>query len=135
LAEIIFRAIIKNCDKIYLSWDSASWHFSRRLKAKVAKVNRPPYRRNCGTAKVTLVPLPTSAQFLNVIESVFSGMAKAVIHNSNYQSVEEVQEGYTEERNLHFLNYPKIAGNTLWRKAHAISRFSESQNCKDRRFR
>ena len=128
----------KDCDRIYLSWDSASWHFSRRLKAKVATVNRSLYRRKHGTAQVTLVPLPTSAQFLNVIESVFSGMAKAVIHNSNYKSVEEAQaavDRYIKERNLHFRNHPKVAGNTIWGKEPATSRFSESHNCKDKRFR
>lgn len=34
-------------------------------------------------------PLPKRAQFLNVIESVFSGMARAVIQNSDYASVDE----------------------------------------------
>jgi hypothetical protein len=43
----------------------------------------------CNTPFVELAPLPSSAQFLNVIESVFSGMAKAVIHNSDYQTVDE----------------------------------------------
>jgi hypothetical protein len=38
---------------------------------------------------VTFAPLPTRAQFLNVIESVFSGMARAIIHNSDYLSVKE----------------------------------------------
>lgn len=128
----------QGCDRIYLSWDSASWHFSRRLKAKVAEVNRLSYRRNHKTAKVTLVPLPTSAQFLNVIESVFSGMAKAVIHNSNYASVEEAQaavDRYINERNLYFRDHPKVAGKIIWGKEPASSKFSESQNCKDKRFR
>ena len=125
-------------DRIYLSWDSASWHFSRRLRAKVAQVNRPSYRRNHGTPKVTLVPLPTSAQFLNVIESVFSGMAKAIIHNSNYASVEEAQaavDQYFNERNLYFQDRPKVAGKRIWGKEPTTSRFSESQNYKDKHFR
>ena len=33
-------------------------------------------------------PLPAGAQFLNVIESVFSGMARAIIHNSDYKSMD-----------------------------------------------
>ena len=42
-------------------------------------------RRRRGQALIIeLVPLPTSAQFLNVIEGVFTGMTKAVIHNSDY---------------------------------------------------
>jgi hypothetical protein len=35
---------------------------------------------------VDTAPLPAGAQFLNVIESVFSGMARAIIHNSDYKS-------------------------------------------------
>jgi hypothetical protein len=84
------------------------------------------------------VPLPTSAQFLNVIESVFSGMVKAVIHNSNYASVEEAQtavDRYINERNQYFRDHPKVAGKTIWGKEPAASRFNESQNCKDKRFR
>jgi hypothetical protein len=33
------------------------------------------------------------AQFLNVIESVFSGMARAIIHNSNYGSIDAAKGG------------------------------------------
>jgi hypothetical protein len=57
--------------------------------------------------------LPAGAQFLNVIESVFSGMARAVIHNSDYPSVEankEAIDGYFYERNVHFSKHPKRAG-------------------------
>jgi hypothetical protein len=39
--------------------------------------------------------LPAQAQFLNVIESVFSGMARAVIHNSDYASVADAQAAIT----------------------------------------
>ena len=41
---------------------------------------------------VETAPLPAGAQFLNVIESVFSGMARAIIHNSNYASSEAAKE-------------------------------------------
>ena len=34
---------------------------------------------------ITLVPLPSSSQFLNVIESVFGVMKKAIIHHSDYE--------------------------------------------------
>jgi len=37
------------------------------------------------------VPLPAGAQFLNVIESVFSGMARAIIHNSDYESLKHAR--------------------------------------------
>ena len=42
------------------------------------------------------------AQFLNVIESVFSGMARAIIHNSDYKSVDDAKtaiDRYFAERN------------------------------------
>lgn len=133
-----FLELYQVCDRIYLSWDSASWYFSRRLKARITQVNRPLYRKNHGTPKVILVPLPSSAQFLNVIESVFSGMAKAIIHNSNYTSVEEAQaavDRYFSERNLYFRDHPKVAGKRIWGKEPTTSGFSESQNCKDKRFR
>ena len=66
-----------------------------------------------------LAPLPASAQFLNVIESVFSGMAKAIIHNSDYESVEVCKaaiDRYFAERNAFFLANPKRAGRIIWGK-------------------
>jgi len=128
----------RSCERLYMSWDTASWHISKKLKKKVAQINRVNYRRKLGTPKVTLVPLPASAQFLNVIESVFSGMARAIIHNSDYVSVDAAKEAidrYILERNQYFLEHPKVAGNKIWGKEPAFSRFDESQNCKDRRYR
>jgi hypothetical protein len=40
---------------------------------------------------IETVPLPSGAQFLNVIESVFSGMARAIIHNSDYQTLDDAK--------------------------------------------
>lgn len=62
---------------------------------------------------MVIAPLPASAQFLNVIESVFSGKARAIIHNSNYSSIDEAKtamNGYFKDRNQHFQHYPKAAG-------------------------
>jgi hypothetical protein len=90
------------------------------------------------TPFVQLSPLPKSAQFLNVIESVFSGMARAIIHNSDYKSVEEAMmaiDRYFQERNKHFLSHPKKAGKKIWGNEPTISEFSESNNCKDSRWR
>jgi transposase len=128
----------KECARIYLSWDTASWHISKKLKIKVKEVNNLSYRKKFGTPKVILAPLPASSQFLNVIESVFSGMARAIIHNSNYNSVDEAKEAidrYIRERNQYFQDHPKIAGNKIWGKERAPSRFSESHNCKERNYR
>ena len=87
---------------------------------------------------VELIPLPSSAQYLNVIESVFSGMAKAIIHNSDYQSVEEAMaaiDRYFLERNDYFEKNPKRAGNKIWGQELVACGFSESNNCKDPKYR
>ena len=66
--------------RLYLSWDAASWHVSKKLKAHLEKLNRSAADRY---PVVEIAPLPAGAQFLNVIESVFSGLARAIIHNSD----------------------------------------------------
>jgi transposase len=127
-----------DCEKLYLSWDAASWHDSQRFLDHVAEVNSEAYRAEHHTPAVELVPLPSRAQFLNVIESVFSGMARAIIHNSNYQSPEEGMvaiDRYFSERNEYFRVHPKRAGCKIWGKERVPSQFSEANNCKDSRWR
>jgi hypothetical protein len=66
---------------------------------------------NNQTPIVKLAPLPKSAQFLNVIESVFSGMA--IIHNSDYISEEAAKaaiDRYFTERYESFQRNPKKSG-------------------------
>src|SRR5262249_46403055 len=126
-----------DCEKLYLSWDAASWHDSQALLDRVAAVNAGTYRTGRRTPLVELVPLPSRAQFLNVIESVFSGMAKAIIHSSDYQSVDEAKQAidrYFRERNEHFRRHPKRAGKKIWGKEPTPSEFSEANNCKDRQW-
>lgn len=127
----------KDETRIFFSWDAASWHASKKLYEKVQEVNNPEYRNKHNTPYVELAPLPSSAQFLNVIESVFSGMAKAIIHNSNYQSVDECKlavNRYFSERNAAFLEKPKRAGKKIWGKEVVKSVFKESNNCKDPKY-
>lgn len=86
---------------------------------------------------VRLMPLPTCAQFLNVIESVFSGMARAIIHNSDYQSVDECRaaiDRYFNERNDHFKKHPKKAGKKIWGRERVEATFKEGNNCKDPKY-
>lgn len=121
---------------LYLSWDAASWHVSKKLFQAVAEHNENAY--SLGRPVVETVPLPAGAQFLNVIEAVFSGMARAIIHNSDYSSVEETQEAinsYFKKRNQHFQAHPKKAGNKIWGKETVVAEFSASNNCKDPRWR
>jgi MFS family permease len=89
-------------------------------------------------AIVKTAPLPAGAQFLNVIESVFSGMARAIIHNSDYPSVEVAKDAidrYFTERNERFSKHPKRAGQNIWEKERVPSKFTEGQNCKDPLYR
>lgn len=125
-------------ETIYFSWDAASWHASKKLYEAVDEINSDEYRKEKKVPYVKLAPLPTCAQFLNVIESVFSGMARAIIHNSNYQSVKECKvaiDTYFTERNEHFRKHPKKAGNKIWGKERVQPEFSESNNCKDPMYR
>ena len=66
---------------------------------------------------IELVPLPSCSQFLNVIESIFSGMKRAVVHNSDYQTEEEMKKAISlhfTERNEYFKENPKRAGKKIW---------------------
>jgi hypothetical protein len=124
----------KTCKTIYLSWDAARWHASNALYKRVDQINDKSRNSNNQTPMVKLAPLPKSAQFLNVIESVFSGMATAIVHNSNYISEEVAKaaiDRYFSERNEHFQKNPKRAGKKIWGKELVPSSFSESQNCKN----
>jgi hypothetical protein len=88
LLEVLLE---KDADQscIYFSWDAASWHASKKLYKRVEEINSAEYQASHKGPLVKLAPLPSCAQFLNVIESVFSGMARAIIHSSDYQSVDE----------------------------------------------
>jgi transposase len=120
---------------IYLSWDAASWHVSKKLFAHLEEMNQRATGE--GFAVLKTAPLPAGSQFLNVIESVFSGMARAIIHNSDYSSVEDAKcaiDRYFKERNDHFSRFPKRAGHKIWGLERVPSEFSESHNCKDPRY-
>jgi hypothetical protein len=122
--------------RIYLSWDAAPWHRSKALRDRIEEWNTPSSRGDF--PEIRLLPLPGGAQFLNVIESVFSGMARAIIHNSDYASVEDAKVAisrYFDDRNTSFQMTPRRAGRTIWEKEPAPSRFLETSNCKDAKYR
>lgn len=121
----------KDVKKLYLSWDAASWHMSKELLAFVEEHNKANHNI---LPELELAPLPASAQFLNVIESVFSGMARAIIHNSDYSSVRTAKEAidrYYTERNRYYMLHPKRAGNKIWGQERTSVKFAASNNCKD----
>ena len=122
--------------KIYLSWDAASWHISKRLGQRIEENNAAALSR--GGPTVETAPLPSGAQFLNVIESVFSGMARAVIHNSDYKTLDDAKaavDRYFADRNAHFMQHPRRAGAKIWGREREVAAFSEANNCKDPRYR
>ena len=124
----------KHKSRVYLSWDAASWHISKMFRDQVDQHNEAIIKGETAGPAVALAPLPAGAQFLNVIESVFSGMARAIIANSNYASVDEARaaiDRYIRERNEKFKCTPKRAGGSIWGKEREPPRFSESNNCKD----
>jgi transposase len=122
--------------KLYLSWDAASWHISKRLGQRIEEHNSAVL--SSGGPTVETAPLPSGAQFLNVIESVFSGMARAIIHNSDYKTLNDAKaavDRYFAERNAHFVQHPRRAGAKIWGKEREVAAFSDANNCKDPRYR
>ncbi|HTE01467.1 MAG TPA: IS630 family transposase [Mucilaginibacter sp.] len=125
----------QSASRLYISWDAAAWHRSNKLNEKIAEWNNADYLKKNKSPVIELAPLPSSAQFLNLIESVFSGMARAIIHNSNYKDVDDCKgaiDRYMEERNAHFRKNPHRAGKYLWGLEKIKPVFDEANNCKTR---
>jgi hypothetical protein len=132
----ILLARNQHLSRLYLSWDAASWHLSKCLTERIAANNSMAYVT--GSTRVDVAPLPAGAQFLNVIESVFSGMARAIIHNSDYQSVDDAKSAidrYFAQRNENFRMHPQRAGKRIWGSERHAPTFSESNNNKDPKYR
>lgn len=120
-------------ERLYLSWDAASWHDSRQLRDYLLEINEPEYREKLKTPEIVVVPLPARAPHLNVIESVFSGLSRSVIHNSDYDSVEQCTaaiDRYFNRRNLHYLKHPKRAGQKIWGKEKVKPVFNKANICR-----
>ena len=102
--------------KLYVTWDAVSWHNSTTLRDWLDQFNETTRRQPAGPI-IELVPLPTSAQFLNVIEGVLSGMTRAVIDNSDYSSPDDMKFAISRhftDRNSHFKDNPRRAGKAIW---------------------
>jgi transposase len=122
--------------RIYLSWDAAPWHSSGQLLNRVDFLNG--WAKHDKAPHIEILPLPAQAQFLNVIESVFSGMARAIIHNSDYATVVEAQAAitrYLHDRNRTFAVTPRRAGRSIWGQERVPAAFTVTNNCKDVRYR
>jgi transposase len=115
LMELLYNQYF-SASKLYVTWDAASWHKSATLVEWLDAFNRSTRRTNEGPL-IELVPLPTSSQFLDVIEAVFSGMKRAVVHHSDYPNVAEMKKAISlhfTERNAQFRENPRRAGKQIW---------------------
>jgi transposase len=103
----------RGCSRICLTWDALSSHSSKAVNSWIDDANAK------GGPSFEVYPLPSNAQFLNVVESTFGNTRRAVIHNSDYASTDEMQAAiarYLEERNAYFQANPRRAGNKIWDK-------------------
>jgi hypothetical protein len=131
----LLRRQYRSMRNLYISWDAASWHISKALGERVEFLNGwADY--DCAP-QLELAPLPSRAQFLNVIESVFSGMSRAVIHNSDFKDsahAKEAIDAYFANRNEFYRLHPKRAGQKLWGHERSEAEFREENNCKDPKY-
>ena len=115
LAEILFNQY-HDKSRLYITWDAASWHGSNALTSWLDGLNSQTQAIGDGPI-IELVPLPSHSQFLDVIESIFSAMKRAVIHHSNYPSEYEMKSAISThfvDRNGYFASNPKRAGKKIW---------------------
>jgi len=132
LVEILYNRY-HDKSKIYLTWDAASWHRSNELVKWADETNTRNTANSSGPI-IEFVPLPSSAQFLDVIEAVFSAMKRAVIHSSDYESEQEMKNAISRhfrERNDYFKLNPKRAGKKIWK----INFFEERSNLRSGNYR
>ncbi len=113
----VLKEKYSDAPRICVTWDALGSHSSFMVKDWIDRANQEALEAK--SPRFEVYPLPSNAQFLNVIEAVFGGCRKAVIHNSDYQSKEEMEAAISrhfEERNAFFQANPKRAGNKIWDK-------------------
>ncbi|MDH4317449.1 MAG: transposase [Desulfobulbaceae bacterium] len=102
--------------QLYVTWDSISTHDAGLIHEWIEEVNQRADKQGHGV-RFVIVPLPSRSQFLNVIESVFGGMKRAVIHNSDYPSKQAMITAVDQhfvDRNAYFEKNPKRVGKKIW---------------------
>ena len=61
LLEVLVKQYAE-ADRVYLSWDAASWHASKLFYKRVDLINSPAYRAEHKTPQVELAPLASSVR-------------------------------------------------------------------------
>ena len=115
LIEILYNQYYTTT-KLYVTWDAVTWHNSGPFLEALDQFNEETRALSVGPV-IELVPLPTSAQFLNVVEGVLSGMTRAVINNSDYPDAVYMKLAISKhfsERNEHFRYNLRRAGKKIW---------------------
>jgi transposase len=132
LIEVLFNQH-HTAGKLYLTWDAASWHSSAALVEWLDQFNAETVRSNSGPI-IQIIPLPTSSQFLDVLEAVFSGMKRAVIHHSDYADKNAMKAAISKhfsDRNEFFVKNPRRAGKKIWE----LDFFEDIENIKSGNYR
>ena len=132
LIELLYNQYF-TATKLYVTWDSASWHKSATVVDWLDAFNSTTKATKEGPL-IELIPLPTSSQFLDVLEAVFSSMKRAVIHHSDYRDVAEMKNAISRhfaERNVHFLENPRRAGKKIWE----LDFFDDTENIRSGNYR
>ena len=87
-------------------------------------------------------PVRLTLLILAMVSPVLAYAADAriglVIGNSDYPTADDAKaaiDTYFKERNAHFRQSPRKAGNKIWRKEREPAAFSHANNCKDPRYR
>ena len=132
LMELLYNQHV-TASKLYVTWDAASWHKSAMLVEWLDAYNA--ITRSTGDGPIIeLVPLPTSSQFLDVIEAVFSGMKRAGVHHSDYRDVPEMKQAISRhftERNEFFQENPRRVGKKIWE----VDFFDDYENIRSGNYR
>jgi len=92
-------------------------------------------RHNKMTAPMVIEGAVTGEDVPRLCRAMFGSYApaRAIIHNSDYESIDEVKaaiDRYFRERNCYFKQHPKRAGKKIWQNEPEPAAFSESNNCK-----
>lgn len=115
LIEILFNQYYEKT-RLYVTWDAAAWHRSNDLLVWLDAFNTKTIRLGEGPV-IELIPLPSSAQFLDVIEAVFSAMKRAVIHHSDYKTELDMKSAISahfRDRNDYFTENPRRNDSAWW---------------------
>ena len=116
IIELLFNQY-QDKTRLYITWDAASWHDSGSLIDWLDSFNLKTTEAKVGGPLINLVPLPSHSQFLNVIESVFGVMKKAIIHHSDYQTRDKMKSAislHLRDRNALFSDNPRRARKKIW---------------------